>query len=523
MLIRPLARNVRRLSTCVSGSAAVLLALGAPILIGGAGLGVDLSQWYLWKRELQFAVDQGAIAAAWAKAQDENGQSYTQRAAQAYNANLSLTRPMATAPTISLENYDGGTANSIKVAASATGLLPFSSFLLGGGSTTVKVSAQSIYEPAAAYKPCLIALHPTAGKAMWFHGGPNVAARCGIGALSNASNAIEFTGSPGIYDIGLAVTAGGIDDIHGHTNNATVVQGASNLTDPFAGLTPPNNPTPRTYSCSSSQYSGNRTDTITTSYGYYTGPNPNSLTPYQNYPNPRSGSGSSSTIVGLSFASPPSNSTNTVTTAVQVSGKGNNKVWEVQTTVTVSVYANVVQTQSAGLQSPGTYTSMNVSCNTTLAPGVYVIDGGSLTVEAQYEFSGTGVMFVLKNGAGIRIAGGASANLTAMTRPQLLAAGVSNNDADRMLGMLVFEDPASQGNSQNRLVGNSTSTFNGIFYLPKSNFVVLGTSKGSSQCLTIAAKTIEVGGTADLSTLCPAGATPLHMVASQDTEVRLIK
>ena len=56
-----------RLRHSTSGHATLLTALSMPMLIGGAGLGVDLSQWYLWKREFQFAVDQAAVAAAWAR------------------------------------------------------------------------------------------------------------------------------------------------------------------------------------------------------------------------------------------------------------------------------------------------------------------------------------------------------------------------------------------------------------------------------------------------------------------------
>ena len=46
------------------GNIAMMAALGMPALIGGAGLAVDVSQWYLWKRELQHSVDQAAIAPA---------------------------------------------------------------------------------------------------------------------------------------------------------------------------------------------------------------------------------------------------------------------------------------------------------------------------------------------------------------------------------------------------------------------------------------------------------------------------
>ncbi len=59
-------RFFRKLRSNTSGNAAALVALGMPVLIGGAGLAVDTSQWFMWKRELQHSVDQAAIGAAWA-------------------------------------------------------------------------------------------------------------------------------------------------------------------------------------------------------------------------------------------------------------------------------------------------------------------------------------------------------------------------------------------------------------------------------------------------------------------------
>lgn len=48
----------------ISGNALVLVAAGMPVLVGGAGFAVDVAQWYMWKRELQYAVDQAAYAGA---------------------------------------------------------------------------------------------------------------------------------------------------------------------------------------------------------------------------------------------------------------------------------------------------------------------------------------------------------------------------------------------------------------------------------------------------------------------------
>jgi Flp pilus assembly protein TadG len=51
------ANFIHRLLASRGGNAALIVALGMPALIGGAGLAVDTAQWYMWKRELQFAVD----------------------------------------------------------------------------------------------------------------------------------------------------------------------------------------------------------------------------------------------------------------------------------------------------------------------------------------------------------------------------------------------------------------------------------------------------------------------------------
>ncbi len=108
------ANFIHRLLASRGGNAALIVALGMPALIGGAGLAVDTAQWYMWKRELQFAVDQAAIAGAWAQSDAATQSTYQARARQEFASNLAVTKDFATKPadlSVTRANYAGGNNN----------------------------------------------------------------------------------------------------------------------------------------------------------------------------------------------------------------------------------------------------------------------------------------------------------------------------------------------------------------------------------------------------------------------------
>lgn len=155
--------------------------------------------------------------------------------------------------------------------------------------------------------------------------------------------------------------------------------------------------------------------------------------------------------------------------------------------------------------------------------GVYVIDGGRVKITGQHAVTGSGVMFVLKNGAYFDFTGGSTVNLTAMTSSELEAAGVPSQSAQKLAGMLIFEDPKSKGTkNRNRLNGNSQTILNGKIYLPVSNITMDGTFSVTSQCLMIAAALITIQGTADLSTFCPPGMEETTEVSHAFNSVKLV-
>lgn len=163
---------------------------------------------------------------------------------------------------------------------------------------------------------------------------------------------------------------------------------------------------------------------------------------------------------------------------------------------------------------PGTYTGgISVQCTTSLASGIYVIDGGVLDLAGNYDVTGNGVMFVLKGGARIKFTGNGgngddtaptnTINLTPMTAAEVAAAGYADM-ADRYAGMLVFEDRNNNaGSPGHKFAGNANSVIEGVIYLPDGNVTVIGTANVRSECLQISAYRINIAGGADLETFCP--------------------
>ncbi|MEO5707394.1 MAG: TadE/TadG family type IV pilus assembly protein [Alteraurantiacibacter sp.] len=523
-----LKRFAASLRSCSSGNATLIVALGAPVLIGGAGLGVDLTQWYMWKRELQFAVDQAAVAGAWARTNSATEQTYTTRAQQEFTANLSVTEDFANTPQVSLANWAGGSNNSVVVTASASKALPFTSFV-SGTQATISAYAQASYTEGATFTSCLIAVDDDEDGAITIGGSASLTAGCGMAALSDSPNAVIANGNPTV-DAGWILSRGGIDDWFNTNTDDIIIENMDGLYDPFEDLTPPNpaeSQVQRNYTCNSS--AGTTTASVSTtsniSYAYFQGSNSGNATAYS-YGSPKSATTSSDVKNGqLVSNSTTAGTTSTTSTAwTHVSGSGQNKIWERRTTQIATTYSNVVNTGGSvgGSVVPGTYDEIFVSCDTTFGTGVYIIDGGGLDLTGQYEVTGNNVMFVLKNGAYIKIRGGSSINLTAIQASDLIARGVSTTDANLLAGMLVFEDRESEGTSRNDFNGNSSTVLNGTLYFPVSNITFSGTAQVTSQCLMIAANTITLQGTTDMSTFCPAGSQEDTTVATTIGQVKLV-
>ena len=430
-MFKSIIRTLRALRSHISGNATLLVAIGMPAFMGAAGLAVDVTQWYAWKRELQLATDQAAIAGAWARTDNATASTYITRATQDYNANLDLVADFASTPTVELANYNNGNANSVAVTATASKSLPFSS-IITGEAATISAHSQASFAQGADYSACLIATTNN-GTGLSVGGNATVKAKCGLAALSCSTDAITISSNATVNTDSIA-TCGTVDAPSSLDSVITENLGAGVLTDAYIALSPPTNNTARTYSCT---------------------------------------------------------------------GKG-----PVKTATPLA----------------GTYTGgLKVACKTTLGKGIYVINGGDLDLSANYIVTGTNVMFVLKNGATLKLGGSGNGNtvtLTPMQAADFTALGYSVTLANQYAGMLIFESRTSTPSSNHIINGNSTSLFQGIIYLPNGTAQINGTARLDSTCLQISAYRIIILGTAELDTRCPTSAA-IH-VGSAGAKVKLV-
>jgi hypothetical protein len=141
--------------------------------------------------------------------------------------------------------------------------------------------------------------------------------------------------------------------------------------------------------------------------------------------------------------------------------------------------------------SPGKYCNgLSINGTKTMAPGVYVISGGTLKINANANISGSGVMFYLTGGATVQMNGNATVNLSAAT-------------SGPYAGVLWFGD-RTQAYAVQQINGNSTSSMTGAIYFPSQEVDFQGNFSGANGCMQIVADTINYTGNSTFSTDCTA-------------------
>jgi hypothetical protein len=109
-----------------------------------------------------------------------------------------------------------------------------------------------------------------------------------------------------------------------------------------------------------------------------------------------------------------------------------------------------------------------------------------------------------------------------MEASDLIERGVAADDANKLAGMLVFEDHSSEGSNNNNINGNASTVLNGTIYMPNSGMDFSGTATVTSRCLMIASLTITLSGSANMSSFCPPGMNQNEVVANEVSNVKLV-
>ena len=126
----------------------------------------------------------------------------------------------------------------------------------------------------------------------------------------------------------------------------------------------------------------------------------------------------------------------------------------------------------------------------TFLPGLYVLNGGGLSVSGGGTINGSGVTFYNTGSAGyaykaLGISGGTMGMLAAPT-------------SGPMEAILFFQDRSITSNQVNTVSGGSTLSFEGALYFPTTPLNFSGNSSGSAAYTIIIAQTIDFSGLSSL-------------------------
>jgi Flp pilus assembly protein TadG len=137
---------------------------------------------------------------------------------------------------------------------------------------------------------------------------------------------------------------------------------------------------------------------------------------------------------------------------------------------------------------------VRVSGNTTLSPGIYMINNGSLLMAGQNSLTGSGVTIILTsstpasdNGV-FSITGGGGINLTAPT-------------TGPTAGIALWAD-SRLPNNQDKFAGGTTGNLVGAIYLPSHDVKYAGNSATASKCMQLVAYNVVFTGTSSFNHNC---------------------
>ncbi len=230
----PLVPYLLRLRRCTKGNALMIMAFALPILLGGAGMAVDMIQWANWKRELQRSADSAALAGAMSLARSQDVQR-----AVARDILLTNDQTLSSSPLVQTPPTEGShTANprSVRVQLTVRQALPFSSMFLASAPL---VRATAVATGADDGQFCVIALENTTALSVEMQGSSSVALGCGLATNALGANAVQFNGGASSIMATPVAAVGGLLPAPNYASGTSLRPFSLPQRDPFATVPNP--------------------------------------------------------------------------------------------------------------------------------------------------------------------------------------------------------------------------------------------------------------------------------------------
>ncbi|WP_128892986.1 Tad domain-containing protein [Erythrobacter sp. HKB08] len=247
--------KLRKLWQDRRGNVLMISAIGAASMVGAAGIGVDTVQWYLWNRQLQQAVDSGAMAGAYGL---HYGTDVTNTATGEIDRNFVDAFNVIRIVHPPQEGAYTGDTGAVEIVATTSQSLPFSSLFM---DTPPTIRVRSVAATVAGGEHCVIALAEN-GTGIYVHGNADVNLGCGAAANSRVTSAVDLTGTSWLNADPISAVGGISYSDRNIPDDATLLPYGLPVEDPLAsrGLDVPTSPAGCTYNNFTVQ--PNRTETI---------------------------------------------------------------------------------------------------------------------------------------------------------------------------------------------------------------------------------------------------------------------
>lgn len=199
--------TLRRFCADSRGAVVVLAAILFPVVVGGLGLGVETSYWYLTQRKLQHAADVSAHAGS---ARNRAGDSLAEiEEAAAHIAHASGLPFDGGTVTVNVPPASGaflGDPDSLEVLLAETRTRWFTS-VYASGSVTLRARAVTRIQGGA--PACILALSETANGAITVSGSTDVSLEnCDVASNSVSASAFDMSGTGASMTTGCVYAVG---------------------------------------------------------------------------------------------------------------------------------------------------------------------------------------------------------------------------------------------------------------------------------------------------------------------------